>query len=113
MNSSRKISPGWTGAILPRDLVVIDDFDFIGIAISPFKTDSPLIVDADAVLTLSASTKSFEPISRRVEEIGQVRGSMQHQKFAICDLLDIGKAPVMPPLENGFGIFIPKRTDHA
>jgi hypothetical protein len=30
--------------------VVVDDLDFVGIAIQPFETDSPLVVHPDAVL---------------------------------------------------------------
>jgi hypothetical protein len=33
-------------------LVVVDDLDFVGMAILPNETDSPLIVDPNAELTL-------------------------------------------------------------
>jgi hypothetical protein len=44
------MSPGVTGAkslSVRRRLVVVDDFDFIGIAIPPFENQPPLIVYAD------------------------------------------------------------------
>jgi hypothetical protein len=35
--------------------MIVDDFNLVHIAISPNKTDAPLIVDPDAVLSRSVS----------------------------------------------------------
>jgi hypothetical protein len=45
--------------------VAIRDFDVIGIAVPPFKTDSPLIVYPDTPLAFTVAGKLFESISRR------------------------------------------------
>ena len=45
--------------------MVIHDLDIVRIARSPVEADAPLIVDADAVLTLAIAVKSFETIARR------------------------------------------------
>jgi hypothetical protein len=42
--------------------VVIDDFDLVRMSISPFKADSPLVVDADGVLSASISRQCLQPI---------------------------------------------------
>ena len=59
IKSSRNTSPGCTGAILfgirPRLLVVVDNFNVIGRPLVPCEANPPLIVDADAVLTLPAA----------------------------------------------------------
>jgi hypothetical protein len=56
MNSVSNIWPGWMeyakgtcGIVL--SLMVVDDFDFIGIPFLPFKTDTKLVVDPNAVLS--------------------------------------------------------------
>jgi hypothetical protein len=56
-------------------LVVIRDFDVdrLALLIRPLKADSPLIVDADAVLALTVSTQSLESIPRRFAEIEELR----------------------------------------
>ena len=46
-NASANASPGWIGGSLS---VVIRDFDILRLVILPAKTNSILIVDADAVL---------------------------------------------------------------
>jgi hypothetical protein len=33
--------------------VVVDDFDLVGIAVSPNEADTPLIIDADRMLTVA------------------------------------------------------------
>jgi len=43
----------------------INDFDFMGAVFAPGKTDSPLIVDADAVLSFAATFQCFKLITRR------------------------------------------------
>jgi hypothetical protein len=47
-------------------LVVVDDFDFIRITFFPAKTNSPLIVDPDAMLSGSIALQSLQPVSRRI-----------------------------------------------
>jgi hypothetical protein len=49
--------------------VVIDDFDIAGSFLSPNKTDSELIVNADAVLTFSVSPERLEPVASNGSEI--------------------------------------------
>jgi hypothetical protein len=43
--------------------VVIGDFDVVGIAIFPVKTDSPLIVNSDAVLAFPIAMQPFQAIA--------------------------------------------------
>jgi len=43
--------------------VIIRDFNFKGIVNTPYKTDSILIVDADAVLALPISVQLFQLVS--------------------------------------------------
>jgi hypothetical protein len=50
---------------MPADrLVVVPDFDFVGIAPLPAKTDSILFIDADTVLTAPISLETLQSIAR-------------------------------------------------
>lgn len=45
--------------------MVVDDLDRIGAVARPHKTDTPLIIDADAVLTFAIIFQCFEPVGGR------------------------------------------------
>jgi hypothetical protein len=70
-NSSNNISPGCVGGRcfgkrrLTSWLVVIDDFDLVGMTVLPFETDPELLVDPDAVLIFPVAAKAFQTIRRR------------------------------------------------
>jgi len=44
--------------------VIVDNLDVEGIAPMPSKTNTPLIVDPDAVPTLAAAFQGFESVAR-------------------------------------------------
>jgi len=48
-----------------EELVVIDDFHFVTMAITPNKTDSPLIVDTNRVLPFTIASQGFQLVSGR------------------------------------------------
>jgi hypothetical protein len=43
-------------------LVIVDDLDVVSISAGPTETDSPLVVDANAVLTYALAEKFFEVV---------------------------------------------------
>ena len=45
--------------------MVIHDFYFPGIFIMPNETNSPLIINSDAMLTFSVATHLFQPVTGR------------------------------------------------
>ena len=62
MKSSRRISPGCTGRMPffgAAILVVIDDFDIFGSFRSPLKTQPPLIIYSNRMLSASVAFKRF------------------------------------------------------
>jgi hypothetical protein len=74
-------------------LVVVDDFDVIGVAAMPPETNSPLIVDTDAVPAFAIALQGFEPIGGRYAQIEKLMRGIQHPQFAACDLLDFSRQP--------------------
>lgn len=43
-------------------LVIVDNLDIVGIAVVPTKTEPPLVIDANAVLTLSVGSQLLQPV---------------------------------------------------
>jgi hypothetical protein len=49
--------------------MIVDDLNVPSFAIAPHKTDPPLIVNADAALTLAVAVQSLQTIARRYTQI--------------------------------------------
>ncbi len=77
------------GARSGTQSVVIDDLHVEGIALVPDKTDPPLVINANAVLTGTLPVKRFEAVGRRDAEVIQDSGIIEHTQFAPSHLLDI------------------------
>ena len=73
-------------------LVVIRDFDFVGIAGLPAKTHPILVVDANAVLPASIAGKAFEPVPRRDRELAQIAHPVELCELAANDGPEVGRA---------------------
>jgi hypothetical protein len=69
--------------------VIINDFNLMGVSVHPFETDSPLLIDADAVLSLSASPECFQPVPRRNPQILKANRGIQKLQFMERSLLDL------------------------
>jgi len=61
--------------------VIVGDFHFDGITVFPAEANPPLIVDPDAVLTLSIPGQLFEAIPGRNSQIGQGIGCVKQQEL--------------------------------
>jgi hypothetical protein len=69
--------------------MIVDNLDFVGIPFSPLETDTPLIIDADAVLARSIPAQLLQPIGWRASQVLQCSGVVEHAQFTQSDLLDI------------------------
>lgn len=82
--------------------MIIHDFHIMRVAVSPTKTESPAIVDTDAVLTGSIAFQSLQSISWRCSQVTQFGRGIQLSQFALCNALELSKAqytlPSMQPL---------------
>jgi len=113
MNSSRSISPGCNGGIFRiAFLVVVNDFDFIGIAIPPLKADSPLIVNANTPLTFTISVKLFQMVSQRLRQLFDSAYILDLSKFPKGNSFDRCKSAAMKTLRYAFCFFIGERPNH-
>ena len=69
--------------------MVVHDFDIERMAAFKAKANSPLVIDADAVLTRSMALERFEPVVRRDSQVIQPYRSMQHGQFAFFNGSDV------------------------
>jgi hypothetical protein len=93
--------------------VIIHNLDFVRIAVLPDKADSPLIVDANTVLTLTVAVERFQPIAGGRREVAEFRSSIQLPQFPLSDPLE-GPKPInaLPAVELR-SFLRAKGTDHS
>src|SRR5690348_14521434 len=94
--------------------MVVDDFNFMGIAVLPEEADAPLVIDPDAVLTFAVTFQGFQAIRGRNTKVFQGRRSIEHAEFAARDLLDIGRQlPGSRSVPDLLRLLVGKAPDHA
>jgi hypothetical protein len=61
--------------------VVVHDLDFVSVAVSPLKPDSPLFVDPHAVLSRSATEEFLESVARWNPKIVERLRGVEHREL--------------------------------
>jgi hypothetical protein len=69
-----------------RLLVVVRDFNFVGISRLPPKTKAILIVDPDAVLPATAAAQCFKTVPRRNREFEEIPHAIHLIQLPLSDL---------------------------
>jgi hypothetical protein len=94
--------------------VIVNDLHFVGIALPPFETDAPSLIDANAPLSLPVATQSLQPIPWRylqvVEGIRCVDLHELPQGHAMQGCRH-NPAPLAP--EQLLGLVVLEAPDHA
>ena len=90
--------------------VVISDLYIERIAFFPDETDSPLVVDPNAVLTCPVFLKGFEMVTTINRKHAEVSRGIQYQKLAAGRPLDRLKSDNWLIVENGFGFRVLERA---
>src|SRR6185295_13507328 len=82
-NSSRRTSPGCTfgSRFFMTSSVVVDDLHFEGVVLAPFKTDSPAVVDPDAVLPSAVAFQCLQTVPGWNPQIQQALRVVEHPQF--------------------------------
>jgi hypothetical protein len=63
--------------------MVADDRNVPGLPLSPLEAQTPLIVDADAALTIPMAAQGLKSISGRHAQIVERSGAVQHRQLAL------------------------------
>ena len=81
--------------------MIVRYFYFVGVAIPPAKTHSPLVVDTNAVLAFAISFEFLQSVPWRDSKVVDRFRSVYHHQFPVSDALDVHrKAFAGQPLED-------------
>jgi hypothetical protein len=92
--------------------MIIHYLHIVCMAISPNKTDPPLLIDADRMLSLPITAQSLQLIARRRSKDSQFRCSMQLQQFSQRNPLKSTKALAMLILKKRRSVLGAEALDH-
>ncbi len=93
-------------------LVIVHDLNLVSIALAPNEAKTPLVVNPNAVLSLSAALQYFQAIAGRRRQIAQFRGAVQLPELAPRDALDSLQAAARLPAVKSLGFRAAERLDH-
>ena len=71
--------------------MVVYNLHIKNVAFFPFKTDAPLIVDADAPLSLAITLQSFQPVAWQYLQLIKNVSQIHLQKVTACGLLYVSR----------------------
>jgi hypothetical protein len=91
----------------------IHDLDLFRMTLPPYKADSPLVIDPQAMLSLAIPFQGFEPIGRGKTQILQVNSGVERVQSHERSLLNVVRElPHELAFEDFFCISIAKRPNH-
>src|ERR1700694_649064 len=93
--------------------MIVDNLKVEGMAITPYKTDSPLVVNANRVLSLPIASQCLQLVPWWRTEHAQLRGSVQLQQLAQGHPLEGPEASAVPILEKLLSFLRAKAPDHT
>lgn len=94
-------------------LVVVDDLDVIRVSSPPSKTDSPLSVDANAVLSSTITFQLFESVRRRNAKVVECRRRVQHSELSEGNALHLRTQSLdRLSMEEALCVSVPEALDH-
>ena len=93
--------------------MIVDDFYIVRIPVSPTKADSPLVVDAYAVLTFPVAAELLETIRWWNTKVIECISRIQNQELPQRNALKGPELAGVPPLEDFFRLLAAESLDHG
>ncbi len=93
--------------------MVIFDFNVVRIAIAPHEADAPLIVDANAALSLSVAFERLQLITGGRREVTEFCRDVQLPKFPLCHPLETSESLDVLPRMELCCLLRPEGLDHT
>ncbi len=94
--------------------MIVHNLHLISVSFAPAKTDSPLFVDANAVLPSAISRKLLQMIARGNSKIVEYLRGVQQCKLALCGPYEVGgKTRRELALKDFLSLAGTKALDHA
>jgi hypothetical protein len=93
--------------------VVVGDLDVCRTGGGPGEADAPLVVDADAVLSLPIPAQLLEAIARWNPKVVDDLGGVEDQELAVCNSLKVGaELADVRASPDELGFLVRERLDH-
>lgn len=93
--------------------MIINNLNIVSVVILPFKTNPPLIVDTDAVLSGALADKFFKPVCGWNSQIVYCSSVIQHSQLPKRGLLNISRQFTRAnKIEYFFSLGVLKRLNH-
>lgn len=93
--------------------MVVDDLYVVGVALFPAKTNTPPIIDPDAVLTLPIPLQRLQTVRWGHSQVPKCLGSIEHPQLPQSGPLNVCRQSANRlSLEERFGLFRPEGPDH-
>jgi hypothetical protein len=73
--------------------MIIHNFHIMGVTLMPAETNTPLVVDTDAVLTPPVTFQTLQPIPRWRQQVAQILGFRQVTQFTPGGSLNVRRQP--------------------
>src|SRR5262245_26011345 len=110
-NSSSRISPGCG---LGRRSMVVDDLDFVGMALTPDEADPPLVVDADRMLAAPIALQRLQPVAGRNAKIIETDRVVEKTQLAQSNGLNVARKAAAAKARPDRGRFlVAEARDHG
>jgi hypothetical protein len=93
--------------------VIVHDLNFVSIPLAPNEAKTPLVVNPNAILSLSVAMQYFQAISGRCCQIAQFRGAVQLPELAPRNALDSLKAAARLPTVKSPSFRAAEGLDHG
>jgi hypothetical protein len=71
--------------------VVINYFNIVCTAIFKSETQTPLVIDPNALLTCTIASQFFQAVAWRITQIINANGSIQHHELTHCQSLEVNR----------------------
>ena len=92
--------------------MIIGDFDGMGSVRHPDKTDPPLIIDPDAVLSDPIPFQFLQPISCRRQQIFKIRCAIEHRQLPFRHLPKAGELLDVLSGKDQLRLLVSKASDY-
>jgi hypothetical protein len=92
--------------------VIVHNFYVVGVAVPPLETDTPLVVNSDAVLPDPIALQRLKTIPANLRQIVQARRRIQTREPRAGRCFDATEAPAAESSVKRLGFIAPKRKDH-
>jgi hypothetical protein len=93
--------------------MIINNFDILRSALSPDETDSPLIVDSDAMLTPPVAGQRLDPVTWNHRNVFQFFGVVKHSQFPPRYLGDIAEFSASLSMKQLLGVPAAEGANHT